>query len=182
METTRPVKKRLLELSEEIVDLSDSLDELEFESDFKKELEIRNRLHVIGDELAGIQEDFTGDDETFAHFALGSVCSLLKKWDKAEYAYKEALKHWPDHVGILNELFDCLVERRKLEEAREVIEKSIKHGGETPDVLYNFASLVSHMGNTDEAKVILINALARFPNDKGCKALLMELDAINQDG
>ncbi|MCH8568638.1 MAG: hypothetical protein LAT67_10255 [Balneolales bacterium] len=171
------VKTRLLAISEAIVDISDKLDELEFEPQSAKRFELFKQLRSFGDELIAIKEKTEGDDNAYASFALGSVCSLLGYFDKAEEAYDEALLHWPDHVGILNEAFDILVEAGKFKKAKIFIERSIKHGGETPDVLFNYASLVSHMGNTDEARIILINTLAKFPDDRGCKALLDELDA-----
>ncbi len=171
------LKNKLLSLSEEIVDLSDRLDEIEFEEDAGSErFKITDRLKNIGDELVEMLEKAGGDDRAFTNFALGSVCALLGYFKKAEEAYDAALAHWPDHVGILNEAYDVLIELGKFKKAKDFIERSIKHGGETPDVLYNYASLVAHMGDTGEARIILINALARFPNDRGCQALLQELD------
>jgi tetratricopeptide (TPR) repeat protein len=171
-------KQQLIDLSEEIVSLSDQLDELEFTDDPATTQPIINRLRAIGDELLQILEDAFGDDEAYAQFALGSVCSLLGLYEKAEICYDTALSHWPDHIGILNEAFDILIELGKFDKAKAFIERSIKHGGETPDILYNYASLVSHMGDIDEARIILINALAKFPADKGCRALLQELDLL----
>ncbi len=170
------LKPQLLRLSEEIVSLSDRMDEIEFEESGSERYKIISRLKAIGDELVGILEKAQGDDLAFTHFALGSVCALLGYFKKAEEAYDAALDHWPDHVGILNEAYDVLIELGKFEKAKNFIERSMKHGGETPDVLYNYASLISHMGRIDEARITLINALARFPNDRGMKALLQELD------
>jgi len=171
-------KQQLIELSEEIVTLSDKMDELEFSDNPNASQPIVDRLRAIGDNLLQILDTAKGDDEAFAHFALGSVCSLLGMYEKAESCYDSALSHWSDHVGILNEAFDILLELGKFDKAKKFIEKSIKYGGETPDILYNYASLVSHMGDIDEARIILINALAKFPMDKGCKALLQELDIL----
>jgi len=171
------LKPRLLQLSEEIVTLSDRLDELEFEEESKERFEAFRQLRQLGDELLGLSEQADGDDAAYAHFALGSVSALLGYYAKAEEAYDKALSHWPDHVGLLNESFDVLLELGKHKKAKSVIERSLKHGGETPDVLYNYASLTAHMGDINEARIILINTLARFPHDRGCRALLEELDA-----
>jgi tetratricopeptide (TPR) repeat protein len=173
------LKDQLLPLSERIVDLSDSLDELEFEQSPQQKEQVFNELNSIGGRLLELLPDAGADDVAFIHFALGSVCSLTGSYEKAEQAYDEALKQWPDHVGILNEAFDILLELGKFEKARSFIERSIQHGGETPDMLYNYASLVSHMGDMDEARIILINALAKFPGDDGCKLLLRQLDEIS---
>jgi tetratricopeptide (TPR) repeat protein len=175
------LKNEIITLSEKIVDLSDQLDDCEFDEDDSKRLKIHNELRAIGDELLEHLPAAEKDDAAFIHFALGSVCSLTGLFQKAEESYDIALNHWPDHVGILNEAFDILIELGKFEKARSFIERSIKHGGETPDVLYNYASLVSHMGNINEARIILINALAKFPNDKGCMALLQELDILENE-
>lgn len=179
----KPPKERLIELSERIVDISDQLDELEFEDEAEQRQELHDELRKIGDQLLHYlsDEENQSDENAFIHFALGSVCSLIGYFEKAEESYREALKHWPDHVGLLNEAFDNYVVLKKFDKAREMIERSIKYGGETPDVLYNYASLVSHTGNISEARIILINALAKFPSDKGCRALLMELDVVQQD-
>lgn len=172
------LKKRLLTLSEEVVEHSDRLDELEFEEQSAERFELFKRLRGIGDELLELIDHANpdADDRAFAQFALGSVCALLGYFDKAESAYDAALEHWPDHVGILNEATDVLVELGKFKKAKSFIERSIKHGGETPDMLYNLASVSAHLGDTAEARIILINTLAKFPHDAGCKALLQELD------
>ncbi|AXI99403.1 Tetratricopeptide repeat-containing protein [Cyclonatronum proteinivorum] len=172
------LKKHLLKLSEEIVINSDRLDEIEFEEQSSERFEIFRSLRSIGDELLELIENANpdADDRAFAQFALGSVCALLGYYDKAEAAYDEALAHWPDHVGILNEATDVLVELGYFQKAKRFIQRSIKHGGETPDMLYNLASVTAHIGDTAEARIILINTLAKFPHDAGCRALLEELD------
>lgn len=175
--SSSPLKSALLNLSEEIVELSDQLDELEFEEESSRRFGVFKRLREIGDELVSRRPEAKGDDLAYLNFALGSVCTLLEYYAKAEEAYDAALKHWPDHVGLLNEATDVLIELGKHKKAKRYIERSMKHGGETPDILYNYAALTSHMGDIDEARIILINALARFPNDSGCKALLEELDS-----
>ncbi len=172
------IKQKLIERSERIVDISERLDELEFSEDTNEKQSLFSELKEIADSMLELKPGANKDDEAYINFALGSVCSLLGYFDKAEEAYDEALAHWPDHVGILNEAFDVLVETGKYEKAKKYIERSIEHGGETPDVLYNYASLTAHMGNIDEARIILINALAKFPTDKGCRALLEELDLM----
>ena len=173
-------KEQLLKLTEEIVELSDKLDELEFEEQSKERFVVFRRLREIGDELLGHKETAEGDDLAFTNFALGSVASLLGYNDKAEEAYDKALEHWPDHIGILNEAYHLLIEAGKHKKAKSYIERSMKHGGETPDIMYNYASLTAHMGDINEARIILINALARFPHDRGCKALLEQIESGEQ--
>jgi tetratricopeptide (TPR) repeat protein len=176
------LKPRLLELSEEIVEISDRLDELEFDENSSERYELFSTLRQMGDQLVEWREKTDGDDLAYLNFMLGSVCALLGYYRKAEEAYDMALSHWPDHVGILNEAFDVLIELGKHQKAKEFIERSIRYGGETPDVLYNYASLTAHMGDISEAKIILINTLAKFPGDQGCRALLEELDAPSGPG
>jgi tetratricopeptide (TPR) repeat protein len=172
------LKQQLIKLSESIVDISERLDELEFSEESSQKQELFAELKQIADKMLELKPLAGEDDEAYINFGLGSICSLLGYYEKAEQAYDEALSRWPDHVGILNEAFDVLVETGKMEKAKTFIERSIKHGGETPDILYNYASLTAHMGKIDEAKIILINALAKFPGDKGCRALLEELDIM----
>ncbi|MCH8557214.1 MAG: tetratricopeptide repeat protein [Balneolia bacterium] len=174
------LKDKLLKLSEEVVDLSDKLDELEFEEESKDRFVIFRRLREIGDELLSHKEKAEGDDLAYANYALGSVASLLGYNERAEEAYDKALEHWPDHVGILNEAYHLLIEAGKHKKAKTYIQRSMKHGGETPDILYNYASLTAHMGDIDEARIILINALAKFPHDRGCRALLEQLESGEQ--
>lgn len=170
------LKDLLIPLSERIVDLSDVLDELEFAENEGRREEVFDELNGIGGKLLEFLQEADGEDAAFIHFALGSVCGLTGNYEKAEQCYDEALRYWPDHVGILNEAFDILLELGKLEKARSFIELSIRHGGETPDILYNYASLLGHMGETGQARITLINALAKFPHDEGCKLLLKQLD------
>ncbi len=171
-----PVKKKLLQLSETIVDLSDEMDEADAEKDERKLHASMQQLRRIGDELVDYLDQTTGDDHTFARFMMGSVCSLLGFWQQAEESYRMALKKWPDHVGILNELFDALVAQRKYEEAVKVIRTSITHGGETPQILRNYAAVLVHQKKLNEARILMINCIAKFPDDQESREFLSKLE------
>ncbi len=172
-----PLKPRLLTLSEEIVDLSERLEQAEAGSDDRKAHHCVKRLRSIGDELVDCLEHAGGDDLAFARFMMGSVCSLLGFWEQAESSYRAALETWPDHVGLLNELFDALVAQRKYAEAETVIRQSIRHGGETPLILRNLAAVLVYLKRINEARIVMINCTARFPGDEESRTFLKQLDS-----
>jgi tetratricopeptide (TPR) repeat protein len=180
VERPDPLKPRLLELSEEIVDLSDQLEAAGPEKDDRLAHRCVNRLRGIGDELVGHLDSAEGDDLTYAHFMMGSVCSLLGFWSQAESSYRKALESWPDHVGLLNELFDALVALRKYGEAEIVIRQSIRHGGETPLILRNLAAVLVHLKKFSEAKLVMITCTARFPGDAESRDFLRQLEGAGQ--
>lgn len=173
------IKKELIEESEYLVDLSEALDEAIEKNDEAASKEVIEKLDVFGSKLVQKLEKLEGEDKAYANFMLGSLCSTLRMWPQAEDAYKSALTHWPDHVGLLNELFISLVEQENYAEACEIIEKSIEHGGETPDVLQNYAVVLVRMDRMEEAKIQLINGMAKFPQDSGLPALLKEIEQIS---
>ncbi|MDG5766830.1 tetratricopeptide repeat protein [Balneolales bacterium ANBcel1] len=171
------LKDRLLQLSEQIVDLSDEMDRADENEDERTLQSSVRSLRAIGDELVDYLSRASGDDLAFSHFMMGSVCSLLGFWQRAEESYRSALAHWPDHVGILNELFDALVARKKYGEAEEVIRSSIRHGGETPLILRNYAAVLVHQKKLNEAKIVMFNCIARFPDDQESRVFLDKLEA-----
>ena len=171
-----PLKPRLLALSEEIVDLSDQMEAAEAEKDDRLAHQCAKRLRRIGDELVDHLEQAVGDDLAYARFMMGSVCSLLGFWEQAELSYRGALEAWPDHLGLLNELFDALAAQRKYGEAETVIRQSIHHGGETPLLLRNLAAVLVHLKRINEAKVVMITCTARFPDDPESRAFLKQLE------
>ncbi len=173
------IKKELIEESEYLVDLTEALDDAIEKNDEAASKEVIEKLDVFGSKLVQKLEMLEGDDKAYANFMLGSLCSTLRMWPQAEDAYKNALNHWPDHVGLLNELFISLVEQENYPEACEVIEKSIKHGGETPDVLQNYAVVLVRLDRMDEAKIQLINGMAKFPQDSGLQVLLNEIEQMS---
>ena len=172
----KSTKDTLISLSERVVDFSEELDSLDFSDNNARKHEIRQDLKTIADKVLAIRESASGDDFAYASFILGSICSMLGFWLKAEEAYDQALAIWPDHVGLLNEAFEVQVELENYSKAKKLIRASIEYGGETPDILFNLASLQAHYGFKNEAKLTLIDALAKFPNDDGCKELLKQLD------
>jgi Flp pilus assembly protein TadD len=89
------------------------------------------------------------------------------------------LVHWPDHVGLLNEMAECQFELANFSKAAECLEKSLKIGGHTPVVIHDLAVAYTWNGEIPKARITLINGMARFPNDASLKDALKELDAPN---
>ncbi len=174
--TSSPTKQELIELSEEIVDISEALDQAGENDDDRNYQTQYNRLREIGEILMDGIESLEGDDLAYARFMLGSVCNMLGYWVQAEEAYTKALEYWPDHVGLLNELFEAQMEQRKYEAAKETIEMSIEHGGETPVILQNYAAVLIHLKQVNKAKVVMINCVAKFPDDQQSRELLHQLE------
>lgn len=170
--TGTSVKQELLAISERLVDLSDELDRLREAKDETGYAKIIRELRGFGDRLVDHLKSVEGDDRAFANFSLGSLCSILGYLHQAEKSYRDALEHWPDHVGLLNELFDCLMEQKKYGPAKTIIEKSIKHGGETPVILQNYAVVLTHLKKLDEAKIVMFNCMAKFPDNARSRELL----------
>ncbi|MEX0928490.1 MAG: hypothetical protein WD266_11110 [Balneolales bacterium] len=173
------VKQELLAISERLVDASDELDRLRENGEEASYAALTKELGVLGDKLVDYLKDVEGDDRAFTHFSLGSLCSMLGYLHQAELSYRSALEQWPDHVGLLNELFDCLMEQRKYAPAKRVIENSIRCGGETPVILQNYAVVLAHLKKLSEAKVVMFNCLAKFPADERSHELLEALENGN---
>lgn len=173
------LKDTLLSISEQIVDLSESLETADPQTEPHKIRKATNALRHLGDDLLRHEKESTGEDQAYVRFMLGSVCQLLDYHEKAVEMYRKALKVWPEHVGILNELFISLDALEHFEDARIVIERSIKIGGETPDVLQNFATILVKLNRIAEAKTVLFNCMAKFPDDLESQRFLRELDQLN---
>lgn len=169
-------KQELLKLSEELVDISEYLDQAEELQDEKVYNKHYQRLRDIGELLVEAVEQVEGDDLAYARFMLGSVCNMLGYWAQAEEAYSLALRHWPDHVGLLNELFEAQMEQGKFAAAKETIQKSIRHGGETPVILQNYAAALIRLKELNQAKIVMINCVAKFPDDQQSRELLNHLE------
>jgi len=172
-------KSKLINISERIVDFIDSIEQTDPQENPNKIRKASKELHHIGDELLIQKSSAAGADLAFINFMLGSVCYQLGYLEKAEESYREALLQWPDHVGILNELFLTLVDMKKFADAYSVIQDSIKIGGETPDVLQNMASVLVHLNRLPEAKAVLFNCISKFPNDQESQDFLNQLDQKN---
>lgn len=176
MQQEADLKSRLIELSEKIVDLIEVMETADEQTELHKIHRASKELHHIGDELLSFRSGTSGDDHAYVHFMLGSVCFQLGYLEKAADSYSEALALWPEHVGLLNEYFLTLIDLERYSEAYEVIQKSIKFGGETPDVLQNMATVLVKLNRVPEAKAVLFNCMAKFPNDIESQQLLAELD------
>jgi tetratricopeptide (TPR) repeat protein len=170
------LKENLLKLSEQIVDAGEMLEDADPQTQPQRIRKASKQLRHIGDELLRLEHVCSGDDLAFTRFMLGSVCQYLGYHEKAEEAYRAALTHWPDHVGLINELFLTLIDLKKYDEALETIEKSLRVGGETPDVLQNMATTLVHLNRIPEAKTVLFNCISKFPSDADSAKLLRELD------
>lgn len=173
------VKNRLLELSERIVDCIDTIENTDSQENPNKVKKASKELHHIGDELLIQKAEAENENLAFINFMLGSICYQLGYLEKAAESYQVALDFWPEHVGILNELFLTLIDLQKLEEAYLTIQLSIKYGGETPDVLQNMATVLVQMDRIPEAKAVLFNCISKFPNDHESQVLLNQLDQKN---
>ena len=178
MGSDKKIKAELVGKSEELVDLIEGFEEGIRENDEEVCRKISHQLDQVGFYLVDLIPKLAGDDLAYAQFMMGSLCSVLRMWAQAEEAYSQALGHWPDHVGLLNEYFICLMELERYEEALNVVKRSITHGGETPDVLQNKAAVLAHLGKTNEAKMVLINSSAKFPDDIETREMLAELDRM----
>ncbi|MDI6400479.1 hypothetical protein QLX67_00595 [Balneolaceae bacterium ANBcel3] len=159
------LKLRLLELSEKIVDLSDRLSEAESLGETGKSYRLTGDLKEVGSQVEDLLTQARDDDRTFALFMLGSVYAMTGYIARAEEKYRQALSSWPDHVGLLNELFDVLVLQEKYAEAENILESIIQFGGETPLVLRNKAGLFAKMGKEEEAAQTLAYSRSLFPED-----------------
>jgi tetratricopeptide (TPR) repeat protein len=176
--TLKPI---LIALSDQIVDLSERLESDDPGIDDIYRKEARAELHDIGDELVSFLPHAQGEDRAFLHFMLGSLCSTLCLWQKADVAYAEARAFWPDHVGLLNEHFYCLMQIDRYEDALAAINASIRHGGETPDVLQNKATVLVYLDRLPEAKSVMFSCIAKFPNDAELARFLRDLDSYTSN-
>ncbi|MCC5925840.1 MAG: hypothetical protein JJU41_04695 [Bacteroidetes bacterium] len=174
------IKETLLSLSEKIVDLSENLESADPQTEPHKIRKATTALRHLGDDLLRYEKETSGEDQAYVRFMLGSVCQMLDYHEKAVEMYRKALKVWPEHVGILNELFISLDALEQYEDARIVIERSIKIGGETPDVLQNFATILVKLNRIPEAKTVLFNCISKFPNDADSQRFLNELDQLQR--
>ncbi|MEN9838527.1 MAG: hypothetical protein RL177_6 [Bacteroidota bacterium] len=172
--TLKPI---LIALSDKIVDLSERIESDDSGIEDIDRKEARAELRDIGDELVSFLPHAKSEDRAFLHFMLGSLCSTLGLWHKADVAYAEARAFWPDHVGLLNEHFYCLMQLDRYADALIAIDASILHGGETPDVLQNKATVLVHLDRLPEAKAVMFSCIAKFPNDAESAQFLRDLDA-----
>ncbi len=178
MSTGNKIRQELIRKSEELVDLIEEFEEGIRKNDERACREATHQLDRIGFYLTDRIPGLSGNDLAYAQYMMGSLCSVLRMWPQAEEAYSKALETWPDHVGLLNEYFICLMELEKYEEALPIIRRSIGHGGAVPEVLQNHAAVLVHLGRVDEARMVLINSCARFPNDRETREMLAELDRM----
>lgn len=176
MKTYMDIKPYLLEKSDYLVDLMEELESAVAENKEAESTATVKKLNDLGNELVELILNLEGDDKAYANFMLGSLCSSLRMWAEAADAYEQALVTWPDHVGILNELFVAQYEMGKYAEAEKTIKSSLQFGGETPEIVHNLAASTWQQGKKTEAKLILINAMAKYPNERSIVELLHEMD------
>jgi tetratricopeptide (TPR) repeat protein len=175
-------KSLLLPISEEIVDIGEIMENSDPETDPVAIRKAVKRLREIGDELLSYEDQCTGDDLAFLRFMLGSACQMLGYHKQAADAYRLALEYWPDHVGVLNELFISLHALGEYDEAYHIINRSIKAGGETPDVMQNLATVLVLLDRLGEAKAVLFNCITKFPDDAEAQTMLKEIDERTKRG
>lgn len=169
-------KSYLIEQSEKVVDLQQKLEEARAVDDRSACELLFVELERIGDDLTGLNPSLDGDDLAYSNFMLGSICSIMGLWTHAEQAYEQALSHWPEHVGLLNEMAECQFELGNYSKAADSLERSIKFGGQTPILLHDLAVAYAWNGDVAKARITLINGMARFPNDTTLTEALKELD------
>lgn len=170
------IKQHLLKRSEQMVDLIENLDTAIESNDEPASKEAVLKLNDIGNELVDLLPNLKGEDKAYGYFMMGSLCSTLRMWPEAADAYETTLDLWPDHVGVLNEYFVALYELQRYEEAIEMMKRSIGEGGETPDIIQNLAVAQAAANREREAKMTLINGMAKFPDDQGLRETLHSLD------
>lgn len=52
----------------------------------------------------------------------------------------------------------------------------MKYGGETPVILRNQAAVLIHMNRINEAKLVMINCIAKYPDDQESREFLQKLE------
>jgi tetratricopeptide (TPR) repeat protein len=174
-------KSYLLTQSERIVDLQEALLEARAENQERVVDDHLSELEKIGDDLVGLLPNLKEDDWTFAQFMLGSICSTMELWTHAEQAYSMALEHWPEHIGLLNEMAHCQCELGNYENAISFYQQSLSLGGEDPDIHYNIAMALALSGELQKATLHTITSLARFPNHTALLEVLAILDGSKED-
>lgn len=175
-------KDWLIAQSEKVVDLQDRL-EIARESDDKPTCDrLFLELEQIADDVVGLKPHLTGDDLAYALFMLGSICALMGLWNHAEDAYNQALNHWPDHVGLLNEMAECQFELQQYDEAIRYLEKSIQIGGETPERIHELAVAQAWAGKLPLARITLISGMAKYPHQPLLSESLAEIERLPESG
>jgi tetratricopeptide (TPR) repeat protein len=175
------IKPYLLEKSDSLVDLMEELEIAVGNNDETESTAVVKKLNDLGNELVELILNLEDDDKAYAYFMLGSLCSALRMWPEAEDAYLHALESWSDHVGILNELFVSQYETGKYAEAKETVQKSIQYGGETPEMIHNLAAATWQLGNKAEAKLLLFNAMAKYPKERIIFELMNDFDEAEKN-
>jgi|GEM_PF-892414 tetratricopeptide (TPR) repeat protein len=175
------IKEYLIERSEEMVDFIEELDEAIEMNDEPDSKQAVLKLNDIGNELVDLIPNLEGDDLAYANFMMGSLCSTLRMWPEAAEAYEQALTTWPEHVGVLNEYFVSLYELKRFDEAVSIMKKSIEVGGETPDTIQNLAVAQLAAGQEAEARLTLMNGMAKYPDDNQLIHTMYELDKQEEE-
>jgi tetratricopeptide (TPR) repeat protein len=170
-------KSYLLTQSERIVDLQEALFEARAQDQASIVDQRLSELEKIGDDLVGLLPQLKEDDWTFAQFMLGSLCSTMELWTHAEQAYAMALEHWPDHVGLLNEMAHCQCELGNYEKAIAFYEQSLSIGGDDPDIHYNITMALALSGAYQKATLHAITTLARHPHHASLHEVLSILES-----
>ncbi|MES2310125.1 MAG: DUF2723 domain-containing protein [Verrucomicrobiota bacterium] len=59
--------------------------------------------------------------------SIGNIYLYRKMFDEAEYAYRQALQLAPDHAEVIMRLSEVLLQKRRLQEAKELLESAVQH-------------------------------------------------------
>ncbi len=105
------------------------------------------------------------NENVIAHYNLGVILEGLGTPEKAEAAYRTAIRLQPQANVLAHEnLGDLLLEQGRNDEAKEVLEAAVGLDSNAPGALYHLGSLHLKEGNFDEAVSLLEKAVRLSPS------------------
>lgn len=124
-------------------------------------------------------------------FVLGWALRLLERWTEGEEALRKTLELYEknehrefeqqyvhtknEYSGISSELALCLVENKKMNEARIVLEKALTQDCENVTLISNLGVIALLQDDVKKAKSYFKTALYIDPNDKLSKVMLKKI-------
>ena len=96
----------------------------------------------------------------------GLVYMDLKKYEKAENAFSEVLKEYPERTILFLYLGESLFHQKKFKEAAEALEKGYESGKTVPSFFVFKSEAEKRSGNVEKALRTLQNGLNLFNNNK----------------
>ncbi|MEJ2006680.1 MAG: tetratricopeptide repeat protein [Acidobacteriota bacterium] len=98
-------------------------------------------------------------------YLLGNAYTRVRKYDKAEGTFKEALAREPDSGDIRRAYAEALMAQGKLQEARSQLQEIVKSDPQAPRSYVRLAQLDRQMGNFKEAEQELDQARSLAPDN-----------------